>query len=44
MLKFIVDGKEVDIENDSKNMTEDELKKLEDKLNKSSEIGFKIEG
>ena len=43
MLKFIVDGKELDIENDCKDMTEEEIKKLEDKINKNSTIDFKIE-
>lgn len=44
MLEFIVDGKEVNIEKDSKEMTPEKLKELEDKLNKSSSIEFKIEG
>lgn len=45
MLKFIVDGKEIDIEKDSKEMSEKEIKELEDKINNSgSNIGFKIEG
>lgn len=43
MLKFIIDGKELDIENDCKDMTEEEIKKLEDKINKNSTIDFKIE-
>lgn len=44
MLKLVVDGKELDVENDCKEMTEEELNKLEDKLNKSNNIEFKIEG
>lgn len=44
MLKLVVDGKELDVENDCKEMTAEELNKLEDKLNKSNNIEFKIEG